>query len=164
MAPTISTCAVLSKSLPTSTIQYSLTMSDDSQEQVNRNSSPVVVVEDQVATSSNSSSDAADADDKFKAFHLVVSSRRTLYIMGTTALIFVLGLTIGLSSAKSDRNTESDNHPYFNPFVAVEDYEQGGNAVILDDPYFDKISCNIVQQCGNFKIFQPLKFYVKLNL
>ena len=113
-------------------------MSDDSQEQVNRNSSPVVVVEDQVATSSNSSSDAADAD-KFKAFHLVVSSRRTLYIMGTTALIFVLGLTIGLSSAKSDRNTESDNHPYFNPFVAVEDYEQGGNAVILDDPYFDKI-------------------------
>ena len=83
--------------------------------------------------------------------------------MGTTALIFVLGLTIGLSSAKSDRNTESDNHPYFNPFVAVEDYEQGGNAVILDDPYFDKISCNIVQ-CGNFKIFQPLKFYVKLSL
>ena len=138
-------------------------MSDDSQEQVNRNSSPVVVVEDQVATSSNSSSDAADADDKFKAFHLVVSSRRTLYIMGTTALIFVLGLTIGLSSAKSDRNTESDNHPYFNPFVAVEDYEQGGNAVILDDPYFDKIWCNIVQ-CGNFKIFQPLKFYVKLSL
>ena len=119
-------------------------MSDDSQEQVNRNSSPVVVVEDQVATSSNSSSDAADAnDDKFKAFHLVVSSRRTLYIMGTTALIFVLGLTIGLSSAKSDRNTESDNHPYFNPFVAVEDYEQGGNAVILDDPYFDKILCAV---------------------
>ena len=96
----------------------------------------MVVVEDQVATSSNSSSDAADAD-KFKAFHLVVSSRRTLYIMGTTALIFVLGLTIGLSSATSDRNTESDNHPYFNPFVAVEDYEQGGNTVILHDPYFD---------------------------
>ena len=119
-------------------------MSDDSQEQVNRNSSPVVVVEDQVATPS----DPSDADDKFKALHLVVSSRRTLYIMGTTALIFVLGLSIGLSSAVSDRNTESDNHPYFNPFVAVEEHEQGGSNVIgndhIDDPYFDE----------NFKFFE----------
>ena len=122
----------------------------------------MVVVEDQVATtSSNSSSDATDAD-KFKAFHLVVSSRRTLYIMGTTALIFVLGLTIGLSSAVSDRTTESDNHPYFNPFVAVEDYEQGGNTVILDDPYFDKISSNTVQRV-EISSFQHLRFCVKSN-
>ena len=64
--------------------------------------------------------------DKFKAFHLVASSRRTLYVMGTTALIFVIGLSIGLASSQtttSNGQQEEGGEPYFNPYVAVEGYD-----------------------------------------
>ena len=79
-------------------------------------------------------------EDKFKAFHLVASSRRTLYVMGTTALIFVIGLSIGLASSQTattsnghgggggvlQQQKEEGGEPYFNPYVAVEGYDNEG--------------------------------------
>ena len=51
--------------------------------------------------------------------------------MGTTALIFVIGLSIGLASSQTSSNghgasgvqQQEDGEPYFNPYVAVEGYD-----------------------------------------
>ena len=73
--------------------------------------------------------------DKFKAFISVVSSRRTL--LGTMALIFIIGLTIGLASSQQQQQTfghsdltQSVLEPYSNPFVAYEDDQEGQTKIV----------------------------------
>jgi hypothetical protein len=57
-------------------------------------------------------------------FNFIASSRRTLYTMGGLAVLFVLGISIGLSASMSSNPDENpflaNSEPEFNKFVAAE--------------------------------------------